>query len=158
MLGGKDHVDISVRMDLTEYDQLVLPPQVRPLIHPYSDADALITTIRCVNLEEALANKLKCLLRRRHCYDIFDVVYGAFVSREVHIDRLEMTEVLLRKTIFGPSPLAAKQLLLDLPFDLFCGFWSKVLVPSASRFSFYAAIEHLRNGIEDLFCSIVSRA
>lgn len=151
MLGVKDHVDISVRMDVTECDRLALPSQERQLIHPYSDADALVTTIRCVKLEEALADKLKCLLQRRYCFDIFDVVYGAFVSDDIELDRIELMRVFLRKTIFGPSPLAAKKLLVDLPWDLFRGYWGKILVPAASRLSFDTAIERLRNGLDDLF-------
>lgn len=154
MLGGKDHVDISVRMDVTEYDRLYLPAQERRLIHPYSDAEACSTAIRCVKLEEALADKLKCLLQRRYCYDIFDVVYGTFVSRDIAVNRVEMMEVFLKKTIFGPSPLAAKQLLLDLPLDIFRGYWGKVLVPASSRFSFDGAVEQLRAGIEELFAPL----
>lgn len=154
MLGGRDHVDISVRMDVTEFDQLYLPAQQRQLIHPYSDADACSATIRCVKLEEALADKLKCLLQRRYCYDIFDLVYGTFISRDIEVNRTEMMQVFLKKTIFAPSPLAAKQLLLDLPLDIFRGYWGKVLVPAASRLSFDGAIEQLRAGIEDLFAPL----
>ena len=154
ILAGREFVDISVRMDLTEFDRLLLPVQERQLIHPYSDADACATTIRCVKLEEALADKLKCLLQRRYCYDIFDVVYGTFISRDIEVDRAELMQVFLRKTIFGPSPLAAKQLLLDLPLEVFRGYWNKVLVPTSSRFSFDGAIEQLRSGIQELFAPL----
>ena len=85
VIGGKDHVTISIRVDMTEYDRLYLPVQERQLIHPYSDADACAATIRCVKLEEALADKLKCLLQRRYCYDLFDLVYGAFVTRDIAV-------------------------------------------------------------------------
>jgi predicted nucleotidyltransferase component of viral defense system len=151
MLDARDHVDISVRMDVTEFDRLYLPAQDRQLIHPYSDSDACATTIRCVKLEEALADKLKCLLQRQYCYDIFDLVYGTVISREVEINRAEMMQVFLKKTIFSPSPLAAKQLLLDLPLDVFRGYWNKVLVPASSRLSFDGAIEQLKVGLEELF-------
>ena len=151
MLTGRDHVDISIRMDVTEYDQLILPPQRRQLIHPYSDADICSIAIRVVKLEEALADKLKCLLQRRYCYDLFDVVYGTFIAKDLDIDRRELMQVFLRKTIFGPSPLAAKQLLLDLPLDVFRGFWGKVVMPAASRLSFDGAVEQLRIGLDDLF-------
>ncbi|MFK4086949.1 nucleotidyl transferase AbiEii/AbiGii toxin family protein [Kribbella sp. NPDC020789] len=156
LIGEKDHITLSVRMDVTEYDRLHLPIQTRQLIHPYSDADACTATIRCIKLEEALADKLKCLLQRRYCYDIFDLVYGAFVSRDIEVDRGEMVQVFLRKTIFYRSPGAAKALLLDLPLDLFRGYWGKVVVPSANRFSFDEAIEKLRTGVEDLFAPLGS--
>ena len=151
MIGGRDHLTISMRVDMTEYDQLYLPTQERRLIHPYSDADACTATIRCVKLEEALADKLKCLLQRRYCYDIFDLVYGAFISHDIAVNRGELMTVFLRKTIFGASPGAARSLLLDLPVDLFRGYWDKVLVPAASRISFDAAIEKMRSGIAELF-------
>jgi predicted nucleotidyltransferase component of viral defense system len=152
MIGGQDHVTISIRVDMTEYDRLYLPVQERQLIHPYSDADACAATIRCVKLEEALADKLKCLLQRRYCYDLFDLVYGVFVTKDIAVDRAELMTVFLRKTIFGSSPGAARALLLDLPFDTYRGWWDKVLlVPAASRMSFDAAVETLRSGIADLF-------
>lgn len=151
MLSDRDHVDVSVRMDITEFDRLLLPVQERQLIHPYSDFAECNTTIRCVKLEEALADKLKCLLQRRYCYDLFDIVYGAFIADGIEVDRTELMQVFLRKTIFGPSPLAAKQLLLDLPLDIFRGYWGKVLVPATSRLSFDGAVEQLQDGIEQLF-------
>src|SRR5689334_20542249 len=89
MIGDRDHVTISLRVDMTEYDRLFLPAQQRQLIHPYSDADECVTTIRCVQLEEALADKLKCLLQRRYCYDLFDLVYGAFISRDIQVNRAQ---------------------------------------------------------------------
>ncbi len=151
MIGESDHVTISVRVDMTEFDQLMLPSQERQLIHPYSDASECAATIRCVSLEEALADKMKCLLQRRYCYDIFDLVYGAFVAKDIPIDRLALVNVFLKKTIFGASPGADRALLLDLPLDLFRGYWGKVLVPAASRLSFDEAISTLRSGVEDLF-------
>lgn len=151
MIGGKDHVTISIRVDMTEYDRLYLPVQERQLIHPYSDADACAATIRCVKLEEALADKLKCLLQRRYCYDLFDLIYGVFIAKDIAVDRAELMRVFLRKTTFGNSPGAARSLLLDLPFDVYRGWWHKVLVPVASRMSFDAAVETLRSGIMELF-------
>src|SRR5262249_51508341 len=125
--------------------------QERQLIHPYSDADACAATIRCVKLEEALADKLKCLLQRRYCYDLFDLVYGVFIAKDITVDRSELMSVFLRKTIFGNSPGAARSLLLDLPLDIYRGWWHKVLVPTASRMSFDTAVETLRSGVIELF-------
>jgi predicted nucleotidyltransferase component of viral defense system len=156
LIGTSDHITISVRMDVTEFDRLMLPVQTRQLIHPYSDAADCSTPIRCIKLEEALADKLKCLLQRRYCYDIFDLVYGAFISRDIALDRSEMMQVFLRKTIFSGSPAAAKSLLLELPLDLFRGYWGKVVVPSVSRFSFDDAIDRLRQGVEELFAPLGS--
>ena len=104
MIGGRDHVTMSIRVDMTEYNRLYLPVQERQLIHPYSDADACAATIRCVKLEEALADKLKCLLQRRYCYDLFDLVYGVFVTKDIAVDRTE----LMKSSSARPSSAVAR--------------------------------------------------
>lgn len=142
---------LKVRMDVTEYDRLLLPAQTRSLIHQYSDAAACATDIRVVKLEEALADKLKCLLQRRYCFDLFDAAYAIFISNELDVDRAEIVNVFLKKTIFQPSPGAAKNLLIGLPFDLFRAYWNKVVCPLASRFTFDHAVEVLKDGLEALF-------
>jgi hypothetical protein len=128
----------------------------RQLIHPYSDADACSTQIKCIKLEEALADKLKCLLQRRYCYDIFDLVYGDFLSRDIAVHRAELLNVFLRKTIFGSSPGAAHELLVNRPVDLFRGYWGKVVCPAVSRISFNDAIATLRQGVNELFAPYAS--
>jgi predicted nucleotidyltransferase component of viral defense system len=151
LIGNKDHITLSLRVDMTEYDRLHLPVQERRLIHPYSDADACAVTLRCVAIEEALADKMKCLLQRRYCFDLFDLVYGAFISADVEVDRSAILDTFFRKTLFSRSPSAARSLLLDLPLDLFRGFWGKVVVPAAVRMSFDDAVTKLREGIAELF-------
>lgn len=83
--------------------------------------------------------------------DLFDLVYGVFIAKDIAVDRAELMSVFLRKTIFGSSPGAARSLLFDLPLDIYRGWWHKVLVSAASRMSFDAAVETLRNGVMDLF-------
>lgn len=149
--GQGDHIQIAVRMDLTANDRLRLPVQTRPLIHPYSDANDCVVPVRVVQLEEVLADKLRCLLQRRYCFDLFDAVYGTFVSSETVVDRSEVVRVFLSKTIFGRSPGAAKRLLAGVPFELFRAFWSKVVCPAETRMSFDDAVAKLLAGLEDLF-------
>lgn len=151
LIGDKDHITLSLRVDMTEYDRLHLPVQERQLIHPYSDADACAATLRCVAIEEALADKMKCLLQRRYCYDLFDLVYGAFITTDIEVNRSAIVDTFLRKTLFSRSPSAARSLLLDLPLDLFRGFWGKVLVPASARMSFDDAVTKMRDGISELF-------
>ena len=156
LMGQSDHITLSVRLDITDFDRLYLPVQEMPLIHPYSDADQCSATLRCVKLEEALADKMKCLLQRRYCNDLFDLVYGAFVSRSVPVDRTEMLGVFLRKTIFESSPGSAGALLLGLPLDLFRGYWGSVVCPSSSRMTFDEAVNELQNGVNALFGPSIS--
>jgi predicted nucleotidyltransferase component of viral defense system len=149
--GIANQITLKVRVDVSEYDRLYLPVQVRRLIHPYSDAKLCGTEIRCVALEEALADKLKCLLQRRYAYDLFDLVYGISINQEQAVDRLELVRVFLRKSIFERSPIAAKNLLLALPLDRLRDFWGRLLCPVNSRISFNQAASALKHGIETLF-------
>lgn len=55
-------VNIKVRVDVTEFDRLQLEPRTRNLIHQYSDATECSVPIRAVALEEAFADKLRCML------------------------------------------------------------------------------------------------
>lgn len=144
-------ITLKVRVDVTENDRLLLPVQERRLIHQYSDAAECNAVIRCVKLEEALADKMRCLLQRRHAFDLFDLVYGVFVSDELAVDRSEIAQTFLRKTIYEGSPAAARELLLDMPLDLMRGFWSKVVAPKASLFSFDRALELLHGGLDSIF-------
>src|SRR5690606_9939188 len=72
--GQEDDLTISVKVDVTEFDRLHLPAASRQLIHPYSDAAACSAELRCMALEEIVANKMKCLIQRRHSHDLFDLV------------------------------------------------------------------------------------
>jgi predicted nucleotidyltransferase component of viral defense system len=149
--GQGEHITLKVLLDVTEYDRLHLPVQTRNLIHQYSDAADCAAPIRVVSLEEALADKLKCLLQRRSCFDLFDTVDAAFVADDLELDRTEVVRVFLSKTIFEPSPGAAKNLILGAPFHLLQGFWHKVVCPAQTRMTFDQAIERLRVGLEELF-------
>jgi predicted nucleotidyltransferase component of viral defense system len=62
-----------VKLDLTIYETLVLPPEQRPVHHPYSDAVALNLIVPAYALEEMLAEKLRAMLRRARARDLYDV-------------------------------------------------------------------------------------
>lgn len=135
--GARSTLEISVRMDVTEFDWLHMPVSTVPVIHPYSDADKCQVELRCVALEEAIASKLKCLLQRRHSHDLYDLVYAAFFDDEIELDRSEVARVFLRKTIFGSSPGSARQILLGLPMPFFRAAWERYIVcPIESRITF----------------------
>jgi predicted nucleotidyltransferase component of viral defense system len=152
--GNPDNITISVRLDVTEFDRVYLPIQTRFLIHPYSDADTCRAEIKCVKLEELLATKLKCLLQRKHSFDLYDFVYSIFVNREIAVNRVEIAKTFLKKTIYEPSPGVAKGLLLGLPLELFRAIWNKYIIcPKQSRLDFDETLSRFKEGIEDLFAS-----
>jgi Nucleotidyl transferase AbiEii toxin, Type IV TA system len=150
--GKQENITISIRVDITEFDKIYLPVQSRQLIHPYSDIAECRAEIRCIKLEEAMADKLKCLLQRRSSFDLFDLVKAVFINEELAVDQGEIVRTFLKKTIFQPSPVAAKNLLLGIPFDFFKSFWEKHIVcPRTSKIPFDAAISAFKDGLEFLF-------
>lgn len=149
--GQTGHARIRVRVDVSEFDRLQLPPKTRSLIHQYSDGHACSAQIRVVALEEALADKMRCLLQRRHASDLFDFVHGCFLTQDVEIDRGELMRTFLAKTVFSPDPAAAKQLLLTSSWETIRRFWEKVVAPITTLFSFDEALATMREGLEQLF-------
>jgi hypothetical protein len=102
-------------------------------------------------LEELIANKLKCLIQRRHSFDLYDLVYATFFNRSININRGQVLTTFLRKTIFERSPGAAKGILLGLPMAFFKGAWDKYVSPVTSRLDFDRAIEGFNSSIEEIF-------
>jgi predicted nucleotidyltransferase component of viral defense system len=149
--GNADHLTLKVKVDVTEFDRLYLPVQPRRLIHPYSDGSDCNVEIRVVKLEEALADKLSCLIQRRYSFDLFDLVYGVFINNELDVNRGELVNTFLRKSIFSQSPVTARDLLLGVPFELMKEFWQQIVCPRVSLPVFENAVSLLRNGIAELF-------
>lgn len=149
--GAENELVLRINLDIAQLDKIYLPPVMTPLIHPYSDADLLKVDIRAIRLEEALADKLKCLIQRRHSFDLFDLVHAIFIDKTIDVNNAEMVKVFLKKTIFERSPGAAKNLLLGVPFDLMKDYWSKLVCPQASLFEFDAAVSLFNSSIASMF-------
>lgn len=144
-------ITISVRLDMTEYDRVYLPTVTRGLIHPYSDKAECASNLRCMSIEELVANKLKCLIQRRHSFDLYDLVYATFFDRSIDISRSQVLRTFLQKTIFEPSPGAAKGILLGLPMAFFRGAWNKYVAPVGGRLEFDKAADGFVASINEIF-------
>lgn len=149
--GKASNMTIALRMDVTEFGRLYLPIQQRKLIHPYSDQADCATTLEVVSLEEALADKLKCLLQRHMSNDLFDLVYSIFVNNDIAVDKTTIVTTFLRKTIFEPSPQAALGLLLAVPFEVMRGYWSKIVCVTESQMDFTTAVDRFKAELRSLF-------
>jgi len=150
--GKPDKLTLRILLDVTEFDKIYLPINVRNLIHPYSDMDSCTAQIKCVQIEEILATKLKCLLQRRHSVDLYDFVYSIFINKDIEVNIGQIVSVFLKKTIFEPSPGVVKNLLLELPLEAFRGIWHKYLVcPVKSIIDFDVAVDNFNKIIERLF-------
>ena len=153
--GNQNDLTISIKLDVTEFDRLHLPPATRRLIHPYSDAAVCAVDLQCMALEEIIASKLKCLIQRRHSHDLFDLVYATFIDRSIEIDRALVVRTFLNKTIFNASPGAAKNILLGIPMTFFGGVWERYIkCPKSTRFGFDRAVEGFNDSIESLFTGV----
>jgi predicted nucleotidyltransferase component of viral defense system len=150
--GNTDHIWIRLSIDITEFDKIYLPPQSRALIHPYSDAAICKGEVRCLKLEEMIANKLKCLLQRQHVPDVYDLVYSVFINRDIAVNRGEVLMAFFRKTIYQRSPGVARQLLLELPLYTLKSAWSKYIVaPAQGIVDFDGALSQFQMLINELF-------
>jgi predicted nucleotidyltransferase component of viral defense system len=150
--GNADHIWIRLSIDITEFDRIYLPIQERKIIHPYSDEASFDGSVRCLKLEELVANKLKCLLQRKHVPDVYDLVYSVFVNKDLAVDRREVLSTFLRKTIYQPSPGVARQLLLELPLAALRGAWERYIVaPVQGLLDFDEALARFTEIISDFF-------
>lgn len=149
--GKSDHLKLKIAMDITRFDKVLLPIQTVGLIHPYSDAQSVACNIQCMKLEEIIATKLKCLLQRQHAPDLFDYVYtirllGGSINKE------ELVDAFVRKTIFGRNPHVLKNILHKTPFDYFRQFWVKTIICSKQViFEVEEAISFFLADLESLF-------
>ena len=149
--GNADHIKIRVSIDFTRFDRTMLPLQTKTLIHPYSDAEAVVCDVQCMKLEEIIATKLKCLLQRQHAPDLFDYVY-TIKRLGGNLDREELVHTFIRKTIFDKNPIFAKELLINSPMTVFRNVWrTSVVCAKQVAMSFEDAISFYLKDLEDLF-------
>ena len=148
--GTTQEMVLKLRVDITEFDRLVLPVQRRRLIHPYSDAAECNDSFPCMKLEEALADKLRALMQRQYSHDLFDLVYGVFINRE-----LEVTD---RDRSYLPAEVPVRPRCTDaerpppgLAVRPDAGLLGTLVLPAISRFSFEDAVARFRDGLVDLF-------
>ena len=150
--GEHENLRIKVSVDVKEYDAVYLPIQSRNLIHAYSDSAICKADVKCLKLEELLAQKLKALLMRQHSPDLFDFVHAVFFQKTLAVSRMEILSTFFKLSIYEQDPDAAKGLLLQLPFEIIRGFWEKyVSCPKASLFTFDNAAEWFKQAIADIF-------
>lgn len=126
--GEESKIVLRISLDVTRFDRAYLPIQTRPLLHPYSDAEEIACNIRCMQLEEILATKLKCLLQRDYAPDLFDFIYSLYLNDQIPIDKRAVRSVFLQRTIFERSPGMARKILLKLPFEMLRAKWTKTIV------------------------------
>ncbi len=67
-------VHASVKLDLTEAEQVVRPTVLREIFHPYPDQLPSPMTVRCYGFEELFAEKLRAMGERSRPRDLYDII------------------------------------------------------------------------------------
>lgn len=147
----EEEANIKIHLDITEFDNIILPVQNKRLIHLYSDSEICQSTLRVYKLEELLASKILTILRRCKATDIFDLSYGILKAPNISINRLELISTFLKKTIHESQPDIVKQQLLGRSFEDARPYWRNLVAPVSALFDFDEAIRSLIDVINLLF-------
>ena len=92
-----------VKLDLSAYELVVLPPLPRPLLNQYSEP--LEVHIPSYALEEILAEKFRALLRRTRARDLFDIWFLLKHRRE-SLDLPAVARLFEEKRLYKGLPFA----------------------------------------------------
>lgn len=149
---GDSSVTLRIKFDISEYEKIVLPIDYKSLIHPYSDADSCDVMLPVYQIEEVLAEKLRCWIQRTRSRDLFDVVRILFNS-EIPVDKSKVLSTFLDKTTYKAIPFDGYgQLLPDQKFALVGPDWEKTIIsPSPILFDLPHAIKAFKEFVVSVF-------
>jgi predicted nucleotidyltransferase component of viral defense system len=151
--GNSEYITLRISMDITLFDRVMLPLQTRSLIHPYSDGADVNCSIRCMKLEEIIATKLKCLMQRQHAPDLFDYAY-TIRTLGGELNKTEVVQTLIRKTIFSRNPFTLKTILATTAFGYFREQWQhSIICAKAFVMDVESAIKEFVGDLDVLFAS-----
>lgn len=88
-----------IKLDLTSDEILVLPPELRPIGHIYTDRPENGFEARCYTLNEVFAEKVRALGERTRPRDLYDVI-NLFRNSEHPADAASVSDVLQRKCAY----------------------------------------------------------
>jgi len=73
----------TVKLDLTSDENVVRPPVLRLVTHPYSDELPRPATVRCYSFDELFAEKIRAMAQRSRPRDLYDIV-NLYRHRDLH--------------------------------------------------------------------------
>lgn len=88
-----------IKLDLTNDEQVVLPPVKRTVHHGYSDAPEEGIEVTCYPYEEIFAEKVRALAERELPRDLYDVIH-LFRHPEMRPDRRSVYDIVQEKCKF----------------------------------------------------------
>jgi len=149
---GDSSLILRLKFDISEFETIVFPPVLNPLLHGYSDASSCSVNVRAYTLEEVLAEKLRSWIQRTRARDLFDAV-KIIQQSGLTINKRRMLDAFLRKTLFKGIPRASRDhLLVDDKFRAVEQDWLTTIVcPTNAMILFLNAVELFRQFVETLF-------
>jgi len=102
---------MRIKLDLTNYEVLVLEPARREVHHPYSDRPETGISVQCYCFEEVFAEKVRALAERERPRDLYDVVH-LYRHDEIRPDRTVVMSTLQGKCAFKNIPVPTRETLL----------------------------------------------
>lgn len=85
-----------IRLDMTAWDEVLLPPETKSLIHRYSDSCEAALVV--LSLAEILAEKLRAILQRDRPRDLYDVWW--LLTRSSEMATASLPDLFERKCAF----------------------------------------------------------
>lgn len=102
-----------IRFDLTNDERVVLPPERRPVHHPYSDRPEAGLHVLAYCFEEVFAEKMRALAERQRPRDLYDVIH--LRRHDPNIDRELVRSTLAAKCEFKGIAVPTFRSLLEGP-------------------------------------------
>lgn len=94
----------AVKLDITHAEDLMRPPVLRPIAHPYSDTFPDDIQLYCYSLDELFAEKIRALGERANPGDLYDIIY-LFRRSDLNAEPELISEVLEHKCSFKGIPV-----------------------------------------------------
>lgn len=125
---GDSSLTMRIKFDVCDYEKIVLPTQIHPLIHQFSDAADCDASIIVYSLEEVIAEKLRSWIQRTRSRDLFDL--GRILQlKPIPISPKNILTAFFRKTIYKDIPFVAQEEMLhEGKFDSVQRNWLSTLV------------------------------
>lgn len=86
----------SVKLDLSADEQVVRPPVLRSIAHPYPDPLPPPGSVRCYSFEEVFAEKLRAMGQRGRPRDLYDII-NLFRRNDLRLHGTLVRDVLVEK-------------------------------------------------------------
>jgi predicted nucleotidyltransferase component of viral defense system len=94
----------AAKLDITHAEDLMRPPVLRSISHPYPDDFPADVQIYCYSFEELFAEKIRALLERARPGDLYDIIY-LFRRSDLNAEPELIHEVLEYKCDFKGIPV-----------------------------------------------------